>query len=304
MSRAATVKEREAAPLPDGRGSAEFSIMDNHIRQIEIHDRSLVPAEAEMWITIVAERQTPTTELRGRLMGPRCPYANTVEVAYPLRPLPPGRASESSALTRRVVIPEACLWEPESPFLYQGPIELWQDGQRCDRLMLSHGLRSFHLDERGLRVNGRPLRLRGRSVTVCTEKDALALRQAGYNLLIAPVEEGALPLWEHADRLGFLMLVRVPKDGQPARQHLEILSRHASCLGWLVEEGEHPSFHLLPRTGLVGLMCESSPRDSSLSRADFVFGPAELANFGKPLLVKGEGLVEPPEAARILGSAG
>src|SRR5690242_15175790 len=123
--------------------------MDNRIRQIEVRDRSLVPAEAEVWIIVTAERQTPTTELRGRLMGPRCPYASTVEVAYPLRSLPPGRASESPGLTRRVVIPEACLWEPVSPFLYQGPIELWQDGQSCDRLMLNHGLRSFHLDERG-----------------------------------------------------------------------------------------------------------------------------------------------------------
>src|SRR5262249_20990251 len=154
--------------------------MDNRIRQIEVRDRSLVPAEAEVWITVTAERQTPTTELRGRFMGPRCPYASTVEVAYPLRPLPPGHVSESPGLTRRVVIPEACLWEPESPFLYQGPVELWQDGQRCDRLTLSHGLRSFRLGERGLGVNGRPLMLRGRSVTVCSEEDALALRQAGH----------------------------------------------------------------------------------------------------------------------------
>ncbi|HEY7423875.1 MAG TPA: hypothetical protein VH682_06480, partial [Gemmataceae bacterium] len=206
--------------------------------------------------------------------------------------------------TKRAIIPEACLWEPESPFLYQGLIELWQDDQRSDRLTLSHGLRSIHLDERGLRVNGRRLTLRGQSVTACSEEDALALRQAGCNLLIAPVEESTLSLWEQADRLGFLMVGRVPEDGQPARRHLETLSRHASCLGWLVEEGEHPPFPLLPRTGLVGLVCESSPRDSSLSRAHFVFGPAELANLGKPLLVKGEGSVEPPEAARILGSVG
>jgi hypothetical protein len=278
--------------------------MDNRIRQIEVCDRSLVPAGAEVWISATIERQTPTTELRGRLMGPRCPYANTVEVAYPLRPLPLGRASETPGLTRRVVIPEASLWEPESPFLYQGPIELWQDDQRCDRLMLSHGLRSFHLDERGLRVNGRRLTLRGQSVTACSEEEALALRQAGRNLLIAPVGEDTLPLWEQADRLGFLMLGRVADDGQPARQHLEMLSRHASCFGWLVEEGEHPSFHLLPRTGLVGLACEASPRDSSLSRAHFVLGPAELTNLGKPLLVKGEVLIEPPEAAMILGSVG
>jgi hypothetical protein len=278
--------------------------MDNRIRQIEVRDRSLVPTEAEVWITVTAERQTPTTELRGRLMGPRCPYAGTVEVAYPLRTLPPDRAAESPGLTKRVIIPEACLWEPESPFLYQGPIELWQDGQRGDRVALSHGLRSLHLDERGLRINGRPRTLHGRWVTVCSDADARTLRQAGCNLLIAPVEESTLPLWEQADRLGFLMLGRVPEDGEAARQHLEMLSQHASCLGWLVEEGEHPPFHLLPRTGWVGLACESSPHGLSRSKAHFLFGPAELANLGKPLLVKGEVPIEPPETAVILGRVG
>ncbi len=57
--------------------------MDNRIRQIEVRDRSLIPAEAEVWITVTPEHHTPTTEVRGRLMGPRCPYASTVEVAYP-----------------------------------------------------------------------------------------------------------------------------------------------------------------------------------------------------------------------------
>src|SRR5262249_36609476 len=149
------------APGVSHRGGERISLLQlwrcyadnmNRIRQIEVRDRSLVPAEAEVWITVTPECQTTTTELRGRLMGPRCPYAGTVEVAYPLRALPPDRAVESPGLTKRVVIPEACLWELESPFLYQGPIELWQDGQRCDQVTISHGLRSLHLDERGLRI--------------------------------------------------------------------------------------------------------------------------------------------------------
>src|SRR5919201_1885533 len=137
--------------------------MNNRIHQLEVRDRSTVPAEAEVWITVVPEQVTPATEVRGRLMGPRCPYASTVEVAYPLRPLPrPG--ATGPGLVRRVLIPEASLWDPESPFLYQGPVELWQDGQRCDQVTVSHGLRTISLGPRGLRWNGRPLALRGREV--------------------------------------------------------------------------------------------------------------------------------------------
>ena len=259
--------------------------MDNRIRQIEVRDRSLVPAEAEVWITATIEQPTPTTELRGRLMGPRCPYASTVEVAYPLRPLPPGRAPEPAGLTRHVIIPEACLWEPESPFLYQGLIELWQDGQRCDRLTLCHGLRSIQLSERGLRMNGRLLALRGRCLRVCSDEEALMLRQAGNNLLVAPVKGSTLPLWEQADRLGFLMLGRVENNSEETRRSLETASRHPSCLGWILEDSEQPDFHLLPRAGLVGLLCKATPSKLALSVVHFLVGPSELANLGKPLLV-------------------
>src|SRR4051794_3816870 len=105
--------------------------MANRIREVQVHDRSVIPAEAEVWVRVVPERLTPATEVRGRLMGPRCAYASTVEVAYPLRPLgppvgnglravpaarggerPPCRWGNDDApgLTLRVVIPEASLW--------------------------------------------------------------------------------------------------------------------------------------------------------------------------------------------------
>ena len=37
----------------------------------------------------------------------------------------------------RVVIPEPCWWESNKPFLYEGPLELWQDGQFCERVQIS-----------------------------------------------------------------------------------------------------------------------------------------------------------------------
>ena len=132
--------------------------MNNRIRQIEVRDRSTVPAEAEVWITVVPEQVTPATEVRGRLMGPRCVYAATVEVAYPLRPLP--TPSERGALAFRIVVPEPSLWDPMSPFLYRALLELWENGQCCDRATVIHGLRRLQLDHSGLRVKPRRSRQR------------------------------------------------------------------------------------------------------------------------------------------------
>ncbi|HZV05773.1 MAG TPA: hypothetical protein VE999_11885 [Gemmataceae bacterium] len=210
--------------------------MDNRIRQIIVRDYSLVPAQAEVWITVVPEQQTSTTEVHGRLMGPRCPYASTIEVAYPLRPLSPSqKATEQSGLTVRVIIPEASLWEPQCPFLYQGPIELWQDGQRCERVSISHGLRSLRMKERVLYVNDRPLTLRGIRIDACSDDQATQLHQTGYNLLIAPVASSNLTIWEQADRFGFLVLGQLDEDADETRL-VEMLRSHASCLGWFRSE--------------------------------------------------------------------
>jgi hypothetical protein len=213
--------------------------MKNLVRRIEIHDRSLDPVSAEVWITVWPEHHTATTEVRGRLMGPRCLYSSTVEVAYPLRPLPPSLGEQTRphapGLTVRVVIPEASLWEPQCPFLYQGPVELWQDGQCCDRVIVSHGLRSLQRQKCGLLVNGRPLTLRGRRTTVCPDEEATRWRQAGYNVLIAPVTANSLAVWEQADRLGFLVLGQLGEDANETPL-VEVLRPHVSCLGWLSAE--------------------------------------------------------------------
>src|SRR5262245_6527078 len=205
--------------------------MTNHIQHVELRDRSVVPAEAEVHVTVTPAFLDAGTAVRGRLMGPRCRFASTVEVAYHLRPLlvPTGRP----AVTLRAIIPEASLWEPESPFLYTGPIELWQDGTRCETLELRHGLRHVSVGPRGLRLNGRLIRLRGRRVEAVDDALALQLREAGYNLLVAPVGPATAAVWEVADRIGFFVLGQVGPETNAT--HPARLAWHPSCLGWLLE---------------------------------------------------------------------
>jgi hypothetical protein len=220
--------------------------MSNRIQSVELRDRSVIPAEAEVLVTVTPQRLDSGTAARGRLMGPRCHFATTIEVAYHLRPLlvPTGRP----ALTMRAIIPEASLWEPETPHLYSGPVELWQDGARCDVVEVRHGLRHLSLGPRGLRLNGRMMRLRGRSLDHLDEAGAIGLRKAGYNLLVAPVSDESRAVWEVADRIGFLVLGRLQTGVSPER--LRDLARLPSCLGWLAGEGVPVPTEIPPGTFL------------------------------------------------------
>jgi hypothetical protein len=273
--------------------------MSNRILRVEVHDRSLAPAQAEVWVRVVPERGDGGTELRGRLTGPRCAYAATVEVAYPLLPLPPGARAEGDGLTRRAVIPEASLWEPQSPFLYSGPVELWQDGARCDHVVVRHGLRALTLGTRGLRLNGKPLTLRGREVGHrLDDAQSQDLRRGGCNLLVADV--GAASLWEMADRIGFLMLGRVSEGSEEALRQVATLAEHPCCLGWLVRPGAD-FLDRLPAGGLVGLETQGALVGSLPEGVDFVRGSAADAAFGRPLLLD-DATAAPPEGSLVLGT--
>jgi len=58
--------------------------MTNSIKNIHIWNHHLNPAEAEVAICVTPEHVSSMTQVRGRLVGPQCRYASTVEVAYAL----------------------------------------------------------------------------------------------------------------------------------------------------------------------------------------------------------------------------
>lgn len=105
--------------------------MNNRIVKVTIRPQRVTPVEAEVLVVVETEALTPGTELRGRLVGPHCPGVETIEVAYPLRGMAAGSGA-ATELTGRVVVPEPNLWTAETPFRYEGTVELWQDGRRCD----------------------------------------------------------------------------------------------------------------------------------------------------------------------------
>lgn len=194
--------------------------MTNRIQNIRILQDLRDPTEPVIWIGVIPEFQSASTELKGRLMGPRCRYSSTVEVAYPLlaAPQPP---QDFPALARRVIIPEACLWDPVSPFLYQGPVELWEESQCCDQRLISLGLRTIQSGPMGLRINGKAFTIKEIERDSLTELEALRLREQGYNTLIVPGEEVTASLWEIADQVGFFVITKMSGEqtGLPGAGH-------------------------------------------------------------------------------------
>jgi hypothetical protein len=276
--------------------------MSNRIATITIRDRSLAPASAEAWITVLPQCRDGSTEIRGRLTGPHSAFAATVEVAYPLGPLgPSARGREPrEGITVRLVVPEASLWTPQTPFLYEGLVELWQDGTCCDRVLVRHGFRSLTLGAAGLRLNGRPLTVRGRESSDLGEGALRALHEQRQNLVVVGPEEVGPATWDRADRLGILVVARLSADGERAMAQAHQLSTHCCALGCLIAV-DAPWRDRLPLGLLVGTELDVPPVAPLPDGFQFVAGPSELASLGRPLLLRGAAPIHSP-GITLIGS--
>ncbi len=202
--------------------------MANRILDLVVLNHRLDPHETELRVHVKTERFTPATEVRGRLTGPRCLYSSTIEIAYPLR-----EVSRDGHIEMRAVIPEASWWEPETPFLYVGPLELWQDGALCERIEIRHGIRSLQLTARGLVLNGKPLTLRGEIHSPTWIKShARQLRSRGANACFTCLAGPSLEPWISADRLGFFVLGAAGDHATFLACRTE-LTNHPSHFGWV-----------------------------------------------------------------------
>ncbi|MCI0458135.1 MAG: hypothetical protein L0Z62_14320 [Gemmataceae bacterium] len=274
--------------------------MNNRIQRVHVFDYGLDPLQAAVTISVYPEHLTSRTEVRGRLTGPRCPYATTVEVAYPLREA--SREYESLGIphiSSRVILPEPCLWDPQSPFLYEGLVELWQSGNKADQIQVRHALRTIRLTSRGLTLNGQPLTLRGVTCQELPDSEARALHEKGYNTLLLGPSVGA-SVWDRADRFGFLTLTWVVDRDQfkAALQHANLFREHPSSLGWIVTpeaiDGELAQLaaQALPnvdRGQLLGIELQQAPSSPLPKGVSFVVCPeaalGELTGLNLPKLV-------------------
>ena len=71
----------------------------------------------------------PEAKIVGRVMGPRLPGVNTIEIAHHLQVL--------AHPVYRVLIPEPLHWSEEQPYVYEGPAEF-----TSGKLWVSFGIKS------------------------------------------------------------------------------------------------------------------------------------------------------------------
>ena len=243
--------------------------MMNRILDAYVATHRADPADAELRVVVRTERLRPTTEIKGRLMGPQSVYASTVEIAYPFREL-----TRSDHILLRVLIPEPSWWAPQTPLLYEGPLELWQDGERCEQIRLRHGIRTVQLTDSGLRVNGKPCPLKGVCAETITEAEARRWHDDGVNLVLTPARDESMDLWKITDRFGLFVLGRIDQPHQWPRWALAC-QRYPSFLGSvLTSPAMDATAARAPGPGLLG--AELSADGVPQGRFDFVLGGSSM----------------------------
>jgi hypothetical protein len=278
---------------------------NNRLRGIEQYKLTVSPAEADIWFRVVVDKVTQGTEVGGRIVGPRCLFAETAEVVSPLRSVRHNEG-EHVSLVARTVIPEPSLWDPQHPILYRVVIELWQDGERCDVSGFDLGFRMIEMGSDSVFVNQKPFPLRGMPYLPESREEAGAKRQAGYNLVLA--ERGQWHWWVRASPMGFLLLEKATLSTLTP-QYIGLLSLQPCFFGFLLDKelldrspSENENF-LRPwqeRGLFIGLELDGPPPSSLPNGLSFLVCPESvlpaLSTTSIPKLVRRES--EPGRAER------
>ncbi|GIW80881.1 MAG: hypothetical protein KatS3mg105_2688 [Gemmatales bacterium] len=223
-------------------------------------------------------------QLEGQLAGPKCRFSKTVEVPYALSRAP---KSVGSWPAWRIFVPEPCLWEPSSPFLYQGRFVLRRQTEVLAEVQTRIGFKSIAMSGEGIRLNGEVLRLRAKRIECLTEKSAQNLRELGYNTVIASSGQDIARIYDTADEFGFLVLALV--DASNAEEMHQIKS-HASCLGWIVKCEDFanlPAVVTNDREVLLGVQLSSEADVAVPHSAQFVFRVGARPTFERVVVAEG-----------------
>ena len=287
----------------------------NRLKSIESYMLSVSPAEADIWFKVGVQRVTARTEVRGRIVGPRCLFAETVEVVSPLRSVR-HKEKEEVALIARTAIPEPCFWDPHNPLLYRVVVELWQDGQRCSVSGFDLGFRMIEMDSGNVFVKRKPVFLQGMPYLPQSQEEAAARRRAGYNLVLA--EKGQWHWWVRANPMGFLLLEKAALSTLTP-QYIGLLCQQPCFFGFVLDKEllDHPPSEtesLLrawqERRVLIGLELDGPPPPSLPNGLSFLVCPESVlpalstASLPKLALRDSEAGREKPQAREVQGVLG
>jgi len=164
-------------------------------------------------------------------------------------------------------VPDAEVWSPESPNLYDLTVELAQGGATFDRYSLPVGIRTIGVEGDALLLNGQPIYLRGFGrhedfpvtgrglVPAVIVKDYALMKWVGANSFRTTHYPYSDQMMDLADRLGFLVIDEIPAVGlffaeeglerrlSVCRQYVqELVARdknHPSVIAWSIANEPH-----------------------------------------------------------------
>jgi beta-glucuronidase len=166
------------------------------------------------------------------------------------RSLRPGR---SARFRGSLGVPDPHLWSPGDPFLYPAAVEARVGGRLVGRWSVRTGVRSVDVSGGRLRLNGRPVRLRGAGLHEDTAAQGFAVDNAFRRWLLDRAKElGATMLRTHypmhpyihevADREGLLIWSEIPVYSHKSSVIDDVTPRAVAQLRRNIEtNGSHPS---------------------------------------------------------------
>jgi beta-glucuronidase len=174
---------------------------------------------------------------------------------------------EGASGTAQLTVPEAALWSPKTPNLYDLRVDLVRNGALVDRYSLAIGIRTVAVEGDQLLLNGEPVKLVGFGrhedfpvvgkglLPPLIVKDYALMRWMGANSFRTSHYPYSEQMMDMADRLGFLVIDETPAVGLfflamglDKRNHLcqqmirEMIDRdknHPSVIMWSLANEPH-----------------------------------------------------------------
>jgi beta-galactosidase len=169
-------------------------------------------------VVVKTQMQNDTTETAGVtvrtiLVGPPGTKSSELNGAVDLR------AGQSANTTQEITLSQPELWSPESPHLYRAITQIMRNGKVLDQVETPFGVRSLAWSaEKGLLLNGNPIKLAGGSVhhdngplgaaafDRAEERKVQLLKAAGFNAVRTAHNPPSPAFLDACDRLGLLVI--------------------------------------------------------------------------------------------------
>ncbi len=174
---------------------------------------------------------------------------------------------EGESAQAQLTVPDAALWSPDAPNLYDLRVDLLRDGAVVDRYSLPVGIRTIAVEGDHLLLNGAPIKLRGFGrhedfpvvgkglLPALIVKDYALMRWIGANSFRTSHYPYSEQMMDLADRLGFLVIDETPAVGlffletglekrnricqQMIREMIDRDKNHPSVIMWSLANEPH-----------------------------------------------------------------